>query len=159
MQPHTLADVVRAHPFAEGLKESHIQKLTEVALEVQFGRDQVIFRQGDQSGLFYLILSGKVALEASGPGRIVRVQTLGEGDQLGWSSLLVEGGKHFQARTLEPVRALALDGARLRQVCEQDPAFGYQIMLKLLKIVAGRLQATRVQLLDLYAPHGGAKLV
>jgi CRP-like cAMP-binding protein len=143
----------------QSLKNTELELILSIARRWKFTAGQTVFREGDEGDRFYLILSGKVALEASGPGRIVRVQTLGEGDQLGWSSLLVEGGKHFQARTLEPVRALALDGARLRQVCEQDPAFGYQLMLKLLKIVAGRLQATRVQLLDLYAPHGGAKLV
>ena len=160
MTSTTLPELLKAQPFAEGMKESHLRRLAEMALEVQFARDQIIFRQGDQSGLFYIILSGKVALEASGPGRMIRVQTIGVGAELGWSSFLAEGGKQFQARTLEPVRALAFDGARLRQACEQDPAFGYQFLTKLLKVVAGRLQATRIQLLDMYAPpQGGSKLV
>ncbi len=155
----TLAEMLKAHPFVEGMKESHIRKLAEMALETQFARDQVVFRQGDETGLFYLILAGKVALETSAPGRMIRVQTLGVGDELGWSSFLGGTGKQFQARTLEPVRALAFDGARLRQACEQDCAFGYQFLKKLLELVARRLQATRVQLLDMYAPHGGSKLV
>jgi CRP-like cAMP-binding protein len=109
--------------------------------------------------LFYLLLSGKIALEASAPGRVVRIQTLGEGDELGWSSFLSDaGGKQFQARSIEPARALAFDGARLRQAFEQDPAFGLALMQRLLRVVAERLQATRVQLLDLYAPRG-TKLV
>jgi CRP/FNR family transcriptional regulator, cyclic AMP receptor protein len=156
----TLAELLKAQPFAEGMKESHLRKLAEMAMEVQFARDQIIFRQGDESGLFYVILTGKVALEASAPGRLLRVQTIGVGDELGWSSFLAEGGKQFQARTIEPVRAVAFDGARLRQACEQDPAFGYQLLKKLLKVVAGRLQATRIQMLDMYAPPpGGSKLV
>ncbi len=161
MPTSTVADIVRAHPFAEGMKESHILKLADMALEVQFGRDQVIFRQGDESGLFYLIVTGKVALEASAPGRMTRVQTVGEGDELGWSSFLSGGGgKFFQARTLEPVRGLAFDGARIRQACEQDPAFGYQILTRLLAVVARRLHAARMQLLDMYASRpGGSKLV
>ncbi len=160
MTSTTLADVLKAQPFAEGMRESHVRKLAEMAMEVQFARDQIVFRQGDQSGLFYLVLSGKVALEASGPGRMIRVQTLGVGDELGWSAFLAESGKHFQARTLEPVRALAFDGTRLRQACEQDPSFGYQLLKKLLRVVAARLQATRMQMLDMYAPPaGGSKLV
>ena len=103
-------------------------------------------------------LSGKVALEISAPGRIVRVQTLGEGDELGWSSLLAGDGKQFQARSLEPVRALVFDGTRLRQTCEGDPGFGYALMARIIKVVSRRLQATRLQLLDLYAPRG-VKLV
>jgi CRP/FNR family cyclic AMP-dependent transcriptional regulator len=158
MESKTLTEVLRDHPFLEGLKPNHIQRMAEVAMEVQFTRDQVIFRVGDESGLFYLLLSGRVAVEVSAPGRVVRVQTLGEGDELGWSSLLGQSGKTFQARALEPALAVAFDGARVRHACEQDPAFGYQIMRRVLRVVAERLQATRLQLLDMYAP-GGSKLV
>jgi len=84
----------------------------------------------------------------------MRITTLAAGDELGWSSLLMEDRKHFQARTLEPVRALAFDAARLRQTCEQDHGFGYLLMRALLRVVSGRLQDTRMQLLDLYAPRG-----
>ncbi len=158
MEARTFTDVLQDHPFVAGLKPAHIQKMASMALEVQFGRDEVIFREGESSSLFYLLVSGKVALEVSAPGRIFRIQTLGEGDELGWSSVFSGKGKQFQARSLEPVRALAFDGARLRQVCEQDPAFGYALMQRLLRVVAERLQATRMQLMDIYAPRG-AKLV
>lgn len=158
METKTLTDVLRDHPFLEGLKPNQIQKMAEIAMEVQFMRDQLIFREGDESSLFYLLLSGKVALEVSAPGKIVRVQTLGEGDEMGWSSLVGgDGGKTFQARALEPVRALAFDGARLRHAFSQDTAFGYEFLQRVLKVVARRLQATRLQLLDVFAP-GGAKM-
>ncbi len=157
METKTLTDVLRDHPFLEGLKPNHVQKIAELAMEVQFSRDQLVFREGDESSLFYLLLSGKVALEISAPGKIVRIQTLGAGDELGWSSLLGGDGKTFQARALESVRAVAFDAARLRQTFDQDTAFGYQFMQRLIKVVARRLQAARIQLLDVYAP-GGAKM-
>lgn len=158
MERKSLVEILSEHPFLEGFRPEHVQKMAEMALEVQFGRDQIIFREGQESGLFFLILSGRVALEVSAPGRILRVQTLGPGEELGWSSVLGEGGKHFQARSLETVRALAFEGARLRQACDQDPSFGYALMKRLLKVVAERLQATRLQLLDVYAPRA-AKLI
>jgi CRP-like cAMP-binding protein len=160
MDKTKLLETLRDHPFLQGMKPEHVARMAELAEEVQFGRDQMIFRQGDESGMFYLILSGKVSLEATGPGRILRVQTVGAGEELGWSSVLTEGGKNFQARALEPVQALTFDGARLRQACQEDPVFGYRFLQKLLGVVARRLQATRVQLLDVYLPaQGGSKLV
>ncbi len=158
MEAKTFTEILGDHPFVAGLKPSYIQKMASLALEVQFGRDEIIFREGDASSLFYLLLSGKVALEVSAPGRILRIQTLGEGDELGWSSLLGSAGKQFQARSLEPVRALAFDGARLRHACEQDPGFGFALLERVLKVVAERLQATRLQMVDMYAPRG-VKLV
>jgi len=160
MDTKTLLEVLRNHPFLQGMKPEHVTRMAGIAQEVQFAKDQMIFRQGDESGFFYLILSGKVALEATAPGRSLRGQTVGAGEELGWSSVLTEGGKYFQARVLEPVQALTFDGARLRQAGQEDPLFGYVFLQKLLQVVARRLQATRVQLLDLYAPmHGGSKLI
>ena len=92
METRTLIDVLRDHPFVEGFEPQHIGKMAEMAREVEFGRDQVIFREGEECGLFYLVVSGKVALETSAPGRILRVQTLGAGEELGWSSVLMGDG-------------------------------------------------------------------
>jgi len=61
-------------------------------------------------------------------------------------------GKHFQARALQPVQALAFDGAALLDACRADPAFGFALMYRMLGVVSERLQATRLQVLDMYSP-------
>ncbi|MCS6951718.1 MAG: Crp/Fnr family transcriptional regulator [Bryobacterales bacterium] len=145
-------ETLRHLPFVKNFEPDQIEKLAVLAHEGRFERDQIIFREGDASSFFYLIVSGKVALEVTALGRTLRVQTLGDGEALGWSSLLVSEGKHFQARALTAVRALVFDGARLREACEQDPAFGYRLMRAVFEVLAQRLQAMRIQLLDLYSP-------
>jgi CRP/FNR family cyclic AMP-dependent transcriptional regulator len=143
------------HSFLEGLAESDIKTLTELSFEVQFHEEQIIFREGDPSSFFYLILSGHIALEVLAPGHVLRIQTIGEGEELGWSSLLSSVNKQFQARCLEPVTAFAFDGAQIIARCEDDPAFGFRLLRRVLTTVADRLRATRLQLLDVYAKRGG----
>jgi CRP/FNR family transcriptional regulator, cyclic AMP receptor protein len=130
----------------------HIERLRTLAQEVRFAPDQVIFREGDDCHDFYLIVSGRVGLEITAPGRTLRVQTLTGGDEFGWSALLMGSGKHFQARALERVDALAFDALALLAACKEDPAFGFAFMHRLLAVVAGRLQSTRLQLHDMYSP-------
>jgi CRP/FNR family cyclic AMP-dependent transcriptional regulator len=84
--------------------------------------------------------------------KTLRVHTLEEGDELGWSAVLMGGGKRFQARALEPVHALAFDGYKLLDTCRSDHFFGYKIMHRLLGVVSERLQAARLQVLDTYSP-------
>ncbi len=120
--------------------------------KVRFDRDQILFREGDECSEFYLIVTGLVALEIAAPGHTFRVQTLFAGDELGWSALLMGRGKHFQARTLERVDALAFEGTELLAACREDTLFGFTLMQRLLGVVAERLQATRLQLLDTYSP-------
>ena len=143
---------LRHHPFVAEFGHEHVEKLAALAREVRFDRDHVVFREGDESAEFYLIVTGLVALEIAAPGHTFRVQTLFAGDELGWSALLMGRGKHFQARALERVDALAFDGGELLAACREDTAFGFAFMLRLLGVVAERLQATRLQVLDMYSP-------
>ena len=142
------------HPFVENeFQPQHIEKLKAIAREVRFAPDQIIFREGDDCHDFYLIRSGRVGLEmVVPPNRTLRVQTLTAGDDLGWSALLMGSGKHFQARALGDVEALALDGGALLEESKRDPSFGYALMHRLLAVVAARLQATRLQVIDSYSP-------
>lgn len=148
----TTLEKLRHHPFIAEFEPRHVEKLATVAKEVRFERDHIMFREGDECSEFYLILTGLVALEIAAPGHTFRVQTLFAGDELGWSALLMGSGKHFQARTLDRVDALAFEGQELLAACREDTGFGFILMQRLLGVVAERLQATRLQLLDMYSP-------
>jgi CRP-like cAMP-binding protein len=150
MKVETLGETVRGHPFTEKFQPHHLDILTGLASEVRFDKDCIIFREGDECGMFYLIVSGNVALELKGPNRSFLILTLGAGDELGWSSVVMSEGRHFEARALGSVRALAFDGVRLLQACKENPTLGYAVMHRLLGVVSNRLQATRLQLMDVY---------
>jgi CRP-like cAMP-binding protein len=148
-------EVLQDHPFLTGMTEENLRVLASMAGEMSFRRDELIFRQHDESSLFYLLLEGRVALEVALPGRTLRIQTVGPGEELGWSSMLTPMKKQFQARSLDSVRALAFDGARLRAACDANCALGYDLMRRVLGVVAERLQNTRLQLIDMYSATGG----
>ena len=144
--------LLQRHPFVEEFQPQHIEKLASMATRVRFERDQVIFREGDECGEFYLIMNGLVALEIAAPDHVLRVQTLSAGDELGWSAILMGRRKHFQARALEPVTALAFEGEQLLATLRADPQFGLAFMLRLMGVVSERLRNTRLQLVDMYSP-------
>jgi len=144
--------LLQRHPFIEEFSPEHVDRLASMSTRTRFERDQVIFKEGDECHEFYLIIAGLIALEIDAPDHVLRVQTLSAGDELGWSALLMSKGKYFQARALERVDALALDGGELLAACKKDPQFGYALMHRLLGVVAARLQATRLQVIDLHSP-------
>jgi CRP/FNR family transcriptional regulator, cyclic AMP receptor protein len=152
MTTEELALLLREHPFTEGFWPDHIARLSQMASVAKFAADELIFHEGDHSSLFYLIVEGNVALEVVTPGRPVRVSTLFGGDVLGWSSVVDAESKQFQARALEPVRAVGFDGARLRHACEADFSLGFQFMRAVVKVMANRVHATRQQLQEIYSP-------
>jgi len=151
MSMQTLERVLGEHAFFKGLERPYLELLAECASRVRFDAGEVIFREGEPANLFYLIRRGKVAVETFAPNRgPIIIQTLGEGQVLGWSWLIEPYRRRFDARAVQLTRAIVLDGECLRGRCEEDHHFGYQLMKRVAHLMDQRLQATRLQLLDVY---------
>jgi len=79
------------------------------------------------------------------------ISTLSMGEILGWSWLLPPFQWKFHARAVDDVRAIGLDGKCLRTKCEENHDLGYEVLKRFAQIMEQRLEATRLQLLDVYA--------
>jgi CRP-like cAMP-binding protein len=146
----TLGSILAEHPFLRDLDEKYLELITGCATNVRFQPDQYIFREGEAADQFYIIRTGRVALEIFTPGGAMNIGTYGQGDTVGWSWLIPPYRWHFDARALEEVRAIALDGKCLRGKCDDDHHLGYELMKRIARIMERRLQSTRIQLLDVY---------
>lgn len=148
----TLERIIAEHPFFEGLDSCYSELLTGCASNVRFAAATYLFKEGEEANQFYLIRAGKVALEMFTPySRPLTVETLEQGDVLGWSWLVPPYIWNFHARALQETRAIALDGKCLRAKCEQDHDLGYEVLKRFSQLMVRRLHATRYQLLDVYA--------
>ncbi len=151
MSVQSMEDIIREHSFFKGLQERYVKLLAGCASNVRFNAGEYIFKEGGRADKFYLIKSGKVSIEIYSPERgSIIIQTLGEGDVLGWSWLYPPYRWHFDARALELTRAIALDAECLRRKCEEDKEFGYELLKRFSQIIIQRLQSARLQLLDVY---------
>ena len=151
MEIEGLDRIIREHPFFAGLEEGFCNLVCGCAKNARFESGQYIFREGESADQFYLLRQGRVALQLSSPGRgAVTFQTLGEGEIVGVSWLIPPYRWTYDAKTLEPTRAIAMDAACLRGKCEDDHALGYELMKRFMPILIQRLQASRLQILDVY---------
>lgn len=147
----TLERIIAEHPFFAGLDHDFIALMVGCASNVHFKGGTYILKEGDPANTFYLIRAGKVAVEVVAPQRKpIIVSTLGVGEILGWSWLLSPFQWKFHARAAEDTRAIALDGKCLRTKCEENHDLGYEILKRFAQIIEERLEATRLQLLDVY---------
>jgi len=80
----------------------------------------------------------------------IRIQTIEQGEIIGWSWLIPPHKWTFNAHAIEEVTATALDGACLRKKCEADHELGYELLKRFSTVLAKRLEWTRIQLLDIY---------
>jgi CRP-like cAMP-binding protein len=152
----SLERILGEHPFFGGMEEPYLQLFVDCASNIRFNAGDMIFREGGEADTFYLIRHGKVALETSAPevGSVI-VRTVSEGEVLGFSWMVAPYRWRFDARAMEPVRAIALDGRCLRSRSEEDHDLGYELMKRCAQIMETTLQAARLQLLDVYG--GGVR--
>jgi CRP-like cAMP-binding protein len=145
-----LFTLIAAQPFFKGLNRQQLQLLAASALEMKFTAGQKIFEAGSPANRFYLILEGKVVLESelAEPGTMLTVQTLGPGDNLGWSWLFPPYLIHLGAHAVEPTRVIFFYGTRLREQCEEDHEFGYELMKRIAEVASQCLSATQQRLLE-----------
>jgi CRP-like cAMP-binding protein len=129
------------------MAEDRVKFLAGCAKNVRFQHGDRIAMQDGRATSAWLLRAGRVELRVLG---VHVVETIAEGELFGWSALLPPYRWNFDAVAVGPVRALELDGACLRKKCEDDTAFGYEIMMRVLLQAQARLEQTRLQALDLY---------
>ena len=144
------------HPFLAGLEPAHLETLLHGATEEAFAPNQIIFREGEPANRVYLITTGEVALETKCPGNgMVHIETLHDGDVLGWSWLFPPFAWYFQARALKPTQVIVCDGGHLLVAGEEDDRFGHELMKRVARVTIHRLQATHRKLIRIQAVLAG----
>ena len=145
----SLEQIIKQHSFFKSLEQKYIDFIVGCTTNAFFKPEEVILKEDENADKFYLIRSGKVAIYIGKP-REITVQTIGEGEILGWSWLVPPYRYRFSAKATENTRALSLDGKCLREKCEKNPDLGYELLKRIVSVLTDRLEATRLQLLDIY---------
>ena len=133
------------HPFLAAMNRRQLALLAGCAMTVQFKKGEVIFHEGDVADRFYLIETGEVNLEWSSGLRDPR---------LGWSWMFPPHTRTYTARAVEPITAIFFSGAILREYCEKDHSFGYELLKRMSFMMYQRLQTARNEMLIIHHRSG-----
>jgi CRP-like cAMP-binding protein len=144
-------ELIADAPVFAGMEPRHLELVSGCGELVRFASGAYLFREGEPADRFFLIRRGTLALEVFSPRRgAAPIQTLHDGEIAGWSWLFEPYRWAFDGRAAGDLQAIAFDGACLRGKCDSDHELGYQLMRRFATTIVARLQATRLQLLDVY---------
>jgi CRP/FNR family transcriptional regulator, cyclic AMP receptor protein len=147
----TMAPILAAHPFFKGLDSAFLKFILACAKRQTFTPGQFLCRDNEEAGKFYVIHHGRVAVEIYRARRgAVTIQTLGEGEVLGWLWFDRPYHWHLDARALDLTRVISLDVSCLLDKCTHDPAFGYELMRRYAHHLAVQFRVIKAQLADFY---------
>jgi CRP/FNR family transcriptional regulator, cyclic AMP receptor protein len=142
------AAALAAHPFLRGMSADRLGVLAEAARHVTFPARYRLFEDGGTASRFWLIQCGHVSLDLHIPGEgPVVIETIGMGELLGWSWLFPPYKWAFGAMTITAVEAFEFDAPMVRERCAAYPELGYEFNQRVTRVLAKRLQSTRIRLI------------
>jgi len=140
-------EVLRRYPFFAGIREASLKAVAMIAEARAVAAGTEVFHEGDPADTFGIITQGEVNIQYTlGTGERRTVDTLGEGDIFTWSALGEPYKTTATATAIRPTRLVAMDAKRLRALCDEDPQLGFRLMSEVARLLARRLEGTRVQL-------------
>ena len=146
----TIDELIASAPVFDGLDQAQLELIAGCGRNEHVAAGAFLLQEGDPAERFFLIRRGTVALQVQAPGRTLTIETLQAGDPVGWSWLFAPYRWQLDARALEPCELIGFDGVCLRGKCEADHDLGYELMRRFAENLVDRLQATRLQLIDVY---------
>ncbi len=150
MKTQSITHSLRRLPFFDDMSPDHLDFISGCASHVRFRGGELVLTQGRKSDRFYLIRSGEISLELHAANRTLEITTVGEGEMVGWSWLVPPYTWHYDGRAINDLALIAFDARCVREKCDADPVFGYDMFKRFTSLIVDRLMATRIQLLDVY---------
>ena len=139
------------HPFLSGLDTEYLSRIASWSKKMEFAEDEYLCRSRHSADRLYLTTAGCVALGLDHPSKGLQVvQTLDAPAVVGISWLSPPYESCYDGKAVTPVEAIAIDAPKLRHALEEDCGFAYEMFRRLNTVFAERLQASALQLMDLY---------
>ena len=117
-------DLLHRIPLFGGLNRHGIERLGQLAEEVDVPAGKVLMSQGEDGGDLMVIVRGQVGIERDG----ARLNTLGAGDFFGEIALVVGGPRTATATTEEPSTLLVINHRDFHSMVEEFPDVAVQLL-------------------------------
>jgi CRP/FNR family transcriptional regulator, cyclic AMP receptor protein len=128
-----------------GLGPDDLEALVDAAEDRLFGRNDVLFSEGDDPTELFVVTSGRIAIaNKSVDGRESVMALMERGDLFGEMPLFDGLNRSAEARALETSGVIAIPYAPLRALYESQP----ELLWNVVALLAGRLRSTDEALAD-----------
>lgn len=136
------------------LKDDMLNKIAKVTQIGKYSEGDYIFKEGDYAKNLYAVIDGKVGLEIEKTSSTqVMIITLARGQTFGVSALVDTHEKKYMTsvKALKDTELFIWQAADLEEIFHQDYEMGFMFMKRIARIIKTRLDAIRVQSLDIYS--------
>lgn len=124
--------------FFSGMAHSFVKDLMEKAGKAAYESGDIIFREGDPTRYFYILIKGHIKLTIGDDAHTVFVIDH-PGECFGWSSLINRSRYSASAVCVAPTNLMRLEKTHFRATLERHPADGLLFMERVAGMIGDRL--------------------
>jgi CRP/FNR family cyclic AMP-dependent transcriptional regulator len=150
------SDLLGSLPLFESLNERELAELVAVAVPRTFQRGEVIFQEGSQGDVLYVIRSGRVLIKREHTGgRTIALAEMGAGDMFGELAVFDKEVRSATVECIEPTKAVALTSGDVSRVLTRNP----EIAVKVIQALSRRLREANSRIGDQYFQSTEGRIV
>jgi len=148
-----IVELLRDTTFFRGIDDRYLHDLAPLCRQEEFANRTTIFEGSDRAKEVYFIVDGRISLAICDATGCRQVATIEKGDLMGWAPLIGRTRLFDSARTISRVKTIVIDADELLKFCTAHTEFGFEFMRRAARVLAERLSATRIQLLEIGGVH------
>jgi len=147
-------------PFLEGLSQEYLDLLESCSETKIFAQGTYLLNYQQNAEDFFLLTKGQVVLLNHVPmGGIQVLETITAPNAVGWSWITPPARWHYSVKAVQETHCFVIHTPTLLEKMASDSTFAAQMYSRFIHIVVDRLQATRLQSMDIYSnPSKGGSL-
>lgn len=138
-----LKDGLKASYLSSGLTDEEIQRIVEIARDVSYGDGEVIVRQFDLDSDLFVVVEGKVVINASNNDLVARIKP---GGVFGEIAMLDERPRSATVHAETPTRLAHIPANELRALMDAYPDMAVKLLRNLGRTLCGRLRSANLQI-------------
>ncbi len=140
-------EIARLELFPDVDKARH-KLLMHVLSVCNFGSNQVVFKQGQKADMFYILASGKVAIQYKPyDGPEITVSHIEPGGIFGWSAAMGRNNYSSAAISVSESSAYCISHRVMSEIYHEDPETGIILLKTLAEGISKRLHTPCEQVL------------
>ena len=133
------------------LSDEQLEEIAKITEKKSCKIHDHIYERGNAAKYLFVVKKGLVSLRRIEPEDEVGIafETREPGGLFGAASFMKPQEYTLTAVCLEDTEVMAIDADKLFELCERDPAVGYQLMLKIAQIYFERYKSAKRSLHDM----------
>jgi len=144
------AGQLKPFEFFQEFTDAELEKIAKIAEEQSFPAGAQMYVKGDSAANLFLVTKGKIILVLDSyvgphkPPLQVTLDIITKGESMGWSAVVEPFIYTLGALCIDESSFIAVDAAKLRELMEEDCTMGFKVMKSIAKVLASRLNHTRI---------------